>query len=123
MAKLGGLPAGLADGLAQAAAKSAAPAAGGAAKPAKPGWVVPKLGEFQLDEALATTYSHAQGYLNFMLSPEGLVIEVQQGEGQTTAQVREASGERLYRSYTGEDMLKLYASQRGGRGVVADGQV
>ncbi|MCP5405131.1 MAG: hypothetical protein H6922_02780 [Pseudomonadaceae bacterium] len=124
MAKLGGLPDGLANQLAGAAAKGAAPAGGdkASAKEGK-GWVVPTLGKFELDAALDKAYGRAAGYLNFMLSPEGLVIELQQGDAQTTAEVREVRGDRLYRSYTGQDMLKLYASQHGGKGVVADGQV
>ena len=87
------------------------------------GWVVPTLGQFDLDEALGHAYAKASGYLNFMLSSEGLVIDLQQGDGQTTAKVMERGGTKQYRTYAGEDMLKLYANQRGGRGVVADGQV
>lgn len=87
------------------------------------GWVVPTLGEFNLDEALGKAYGKATGYLNFMLSSEGLVIDLQQGGDQTTAKVMERGGTKQYRTYAGEDVLKLYANQHGGRGVVADGQV
>lgn len=87
------------------------------------GWVVPTLGAFNLDEALNQAYGKATGYLNFMLSSEGLVIDLQQGGAQTTAQVMERGGTRQYRTYAGEDVLKLYANQHGGRGVVADGKV
>lgn len=104
--------------LAEAGGAPAAPAAG---KPAA--WVVPGLGQFRLDDALGKAYDQAAGYLNYMLSPEGLVIDVQQTPGQTQAAVREKDTGRAYRTYAGEDMLRLYATQRGGRGVVADGNV
>ncbi|MFZ2587074.1 MAG: hypothetical protein WAZ18_02955 [Alphaproteobacteria bacterium] len=119
-------PQALASQLAKAATQQVgAEAKSAGAKEAGPvaGWVVPKLGEFNLDEALGTAYGKAAGYLNFMLSSEGLVLDVQQGDGQTTAKVMERGGARQYRTYAGEDMLKLYANQHGGRGVVADGQV
>jgi hypothetical protein len=111
--------------LAKQAAQMALAESGGAPAPAaKPsGWVVPRLGTFRLDDALGNAYDVATGYLNYMLAPEGLVVDVQQATGQTQAQVLEKDTSRVYRTYAGEDMLRLYAAQRGGRGVVADGQV
>lgn len=109
----------------QAAQMALAESGGGPAAPsAKPaGWVVPRLGTFRLEEALGNAYNVATGYLNYMLEPEGLVVDVQQTTEQTQAQVLEKDTSRVYRTYAGEDMLRLYAAQRGGRGVVADGQV
>lgn len=111
--------------LAKQAAQMALAESGGA--PAAPqkagGWEVPRLGTFRLEEALGNAYDVATGYLNYMLEPEGLVVDVQQTTEQTQAQVMEKETSRVYRTYAGEDMLRLYAAQRGGRGVVADGQV
>lgn len=112
--------------LAKQAAQAALAEAGGAEPVAKSpglGWQPPKLGVFRMDEALDRAYGNAANYLNYMLSPEGLVIDVQQQDAQTQAMVLEKETSRVYRAYAGEDMLRLYATQRGGRGVVADGQV
>lgn len=114
----------IADQLAKAVGQAGGEAAkSGGKEAASAGWVVPKLGDFSLDDALGQAYNKAAGYLNFMLASEGLVLDLQQGDGQTTALVKENGGARQYRSYAGPDMLKLYANQHGGRGVVADGQV
>lgn len=111
--------------LAKQAAQMALAESGGAEPQAAKaeGWKVPVLGGFRLEEALGKAYGTATGYLNYMLEPEGLVVDVQQATGQTQAQVMEKDTSRVYRTYAGEDMLRLYAAQRGGRGVVADGQV
>lgn len=125
MAKVGG-GGGLAAELAKQASQAALAEFAGdsASAPSRPsGWVVPKLGTFDLENALSTAYEHAQGYMNFMLSPEGLVVDVQQASHETQASVRDEVGNRVYRRYAGEDLLKMYALQRGGKGIVADGQV
>lgn len=117
-------PQSLADQLAKAAGGVATKQGAAPAKtPTGSGWTVPVLGDFNVDEAVSRAVSKAANYLNFMLEPEGLVIELQQGEVGKDALVRERGGERQYRTYANTDVLKLYANQHGGRGVVADGQV
>lgn len=115
----------------QAAQAAMAEAAGETPQPkaeAPSGWKVPVLPEgFRLDDAVNRAMDTAKTYLNHLMETEGLVVDLQQAVGGSTADavanVRELGTDKVYRAYSGDGLLRLYAVQRQEKGVVVDGSI
>lgn len=122
----------LAAQLAKQAAQAAMAEAGGDVPQPKnepqTGWRVPVLPDrFSLDDALGRAMDMAKGYMNHLMATEGLVVDLQQQVGgnasDMVASVRELGTDKVYRAYTGDGLLRLYAAQRQEKGVVVDGSI
>lgn len=125
MAKIGGLAADLARQASEAALAEAREAESKTA-PAVPSskWTVPKLGDdFRLDEALHKALAAAADHMNGKLGPDGIVLNVPQGEALRAVELREKATDKLLKAYDGATFLTLHASREQRQGVVVDGQV
>jgi hypothetical protein len=83
----------------------------------QPGWQK----SFELDAALTTAYREAKSYMNKLLEPDGMAVDLSSQGDDIIGSVREVETGRVLKSYNGLDMLRLYAHNVRPRGLVVDG--
>lgn len=101
--------------------KTAAPAAVKKAAPLPP---VPRLdGRFNLDTALQQAYGKAVDYMNNMLQPNDLYVELQQDNGEYSGLVIDMDSQKTINRYDGLQILKLYAQNNTARGTIVNAKI
>jgi hypothetical protein len=92
------------------------------APPSGPAWQRPAWQKgFELEEALSIAYQQAKSYLDKLLAPDGMAVDLSSQGGETIGEVRELETGRVLKSYNGLDMLRLYSHNIRPRGLVIDG--
>ena len=89
----------------------------------KQSWSVPYLpNNFSLDEAQQQAYTLAENYMNSILNREDMHITMVEEEGKVVGNIANHAGEQV-NSYSGIDVLKLYAKNFKERGIIVDGRI
>ena len=90
----------------------------------------PEKGEidyrFRLNPALYNALDKAVSYMNRVLEPDGLQMEVHKNEDEThiAAVVKDLNNnENIIKEYSPHDVLRYYADSGYGTGVVVDGRI
>lgn len=81
---------------------------------------------FRLNPVLFEALDKAVSYMNRVLEPDGLQMEVQRNEGDThiAAIVKDLKNEgNILKEYSPHDVLRFYADSGYGTGVVVDGKI
>jgi len=78
---------------------------------------------FSLDMALDTAYKKAERYLNAVLEKDDMFVKLQHEEQNLVGEVYDKLTGEMINSYRAEEVLRLYATNGRGNGVVVDGKI
>lgn len=79
--------------------------------------------EFDLNQAVNKAYGRAEVYVNKLLDENDLYVQVDGEEIERVGTVRQKDTEAPVKTYDGVEMLRLFAHNRMGRGIIINGQV
>ena len=87
-------------------------------------WQVPLMPmQVDIDAAKEKAYQAAQSFLNHIFAFDDLAVDVHDDNGAPKANVTDVVDGRVVSQYRGEDILKIYAGNYKGTGIIIDGTI
>lgn len=85
-------------------------------------WQVPTWPDaFNLQEALDKAYQVAKQHVDDLLAPDEMYVTLNEQDGQVAGTVKRTQDHGEVKTYSGEELLRLYARNVRPKGIVADG--